>query len=706
MASTAVIVTPRDCRADARAQRFAVTLSQAGYQVNLLGCVDGEGESGTAVAVPCTVVGPGRPEPRVSLRRTARRLCRVLLRRELPLAALKATARIDEAMSRIAAKPRRDVHQQLRDHLAALKPDLIICDATLLGPLRLRGSRIVADITAPVDGLPDCRSVLAASPELAQGISAAHVIPNLPLAAPPTDADVPLTLRRVLGITDAPLIAVADASLEHVSRVLTAMRRHPELHVACIGPNDAPAIRAEAQRLQVDARCHLVAAPPEHGWITYIAGVTGVITDEAWCDAVASAARVPSIATDSIDHLIANPTSFTPTTHGPTFETIAPRFLTACGLPTHTLSLVDIRDDQLRRRVPLANRAGLDPRPWLRIGAKNIGGQTQLWATSLMRHYPRAIAESVWADIKPGGMRFDVDERVSLEDWTSPAWQRQLQLKMREHITHVICESGGTLVGTAFGTRFTDEQQFYRDADIRSALLFHGSDIRNPAMHAKRYPTSPFRDTSNPLYRRLQHQVEQLTPLVLAFEGPTFVTTHDLFDYLPEATWLPFVIDTRRWAPPETSPQRDALVVFHAPTNPALKGSDAVDRVCQQLEREGLIRYVRPGRLSRQEMRNLVLASDIVVDQLRLGDYGITAAEAMAAGRIVVAHIDDRVRQRMPEDPPIVEADETSLELVLRTLIADPEVRLQYRAAGRAYACRWHDGTYSANVLAAFMNLT
>src|SRR5699024_9822596 len=126
---------------------------------------------------------------------------------------------------------------------------------------------------------------------------------------------------------------------------------------------------------------------------------------------------------------------------------------------------------------------------------------------------------------------------------------------------------------------------------------------------------------------------------------------------VPDATWLPLVVDTDLWHG-EVAPMSSGRppVVLHCPNKPALKGSDAVDEVCNELQALGLIRYVREESLTPEQMRTLVEGADIVVDQLRLGDYGVTAIEALSAGRVVVGHVAERVRGRIPGDLPIVEA--------------------------------------------------
>ncbi|MGQ3414365.1 glycosyltransferase [Natrinema sp. LN54] len=82
--------------------------------------------------------------------------------------------------------------------------------------------------------------------------------------------------------------------------------------------------------------------------------------------------------------------------------------------------------------------------------------------------------------------------------------------------------------------------------------------------------------------------------------------------------------------------------------------------------------------------------ADIVVDQLRLGTFGVVALEAMAAGTPVICYIRDDLRERYPGSLPIVNATPESIESVLRRLVSDSERRLELSADGRDYVEEYH----------------
>ena len=98
-----------------------------------------------------------------------------------------------------------------------------------------------------------------------------------------------------------------------------------------------------------------------------------------------------------------------------------------------------------------------------------------------------------------------------------------------------------------------------------------------------------------------------------------------------------------------------------------------------------------------------------VLDQFAVGGYGVAACEAMASGRLVMGHVDERtraeVRDRTGLELPVHEATPESLEAELRRFIADPAAFAPTRTAGPAFVAAVHDGRRSAAALAPFLGL-
>jgi glycosyltransferase involved in cell wall biosynthesis len=130
------------------------------------------------------------------------------------------------------------------------------------------------------------------------------------------------------------------------------------------------------------------------------------------------------------------------------------------------------------------------------------------------------------------------------------------------------------------------------------------------------------------------------------------------------------------------------MVVAHAPSRRAVKGTHYVLQAIADLQREGLpVRLQLLEGLENIVVRRLLAACHIVVDQLLVGWFGVLALEAMALGRPVICYLDDRWARLIPEtaDLPIVRATPETLKETLASLVQDP-VRCQALGlAGRAY---------------------
>ena len=216
-------------------------------------------------------------------------------------------------------------------------------------------------------------------------------------------------------------------------------------------------------------------------------------------------------------------------------------------------------------------------------------------------------------------------------------------------------------------------------------MHFRGSDVRLPSVHRQLEPDSYFRQVDAPIDEtRLRNRV------VIARRYCTrmLVSTPGLLDYVPDAVWLPHVVDVEAWAQP-VRPEPRIPLVAHIPSSRATKASDVVVPVLASLEDRGLVRGSILADLDRTAMRAALQDADIVVDSLTIGDHGLTSIEAMASGAIAVGHIRTRNRERNP-GVPVVEATVHTLEDVLADLATDSGRRAELRAEGRAWVRARH----------------
>jgi glycosyltransferase involved in cell wall biosynthesis len=361
---------------------------------------------------------------------------------------------------------------------------------------------------------------------------------------------------------------------------------------------------------------------------------------------------------------------------------------------------------QGRARDPLSS---LEPegeaqvtRRELLIGPMNMAGQAHAWAEAL-RHRSGVRAVSMQLD-RGHELRFPADLNVSLTTWESRSWQVRQLMELPVKFTHVLMEAGYGLLGTLNGGTVGGDLPFFTANGPMPGVVLHGSEIRDPQRHAQIERFSPFNDPFDRLTAAIQAKVDQVVRDLADFEGQIFVTTVDLLDYVDDAVWLPTCLDPSTWEQTVAPRFEGPPVVLHAPSRSAVKGSGFVDPVLRRLASEGLITYDRASGLSRSEMRRRIAAADVVLDQFVLGHYGHTSVEALAAGRVVLANVSERNRERIPDPVPVVQADPETLEEVLREVLKDPSAALAAAEAGPDYVRRFHDGEASSNQLLAWLD--
>jgi hypothetical protein len=271
--------------------------------------------------------------------------------------------------------------------------------------------------------------------------------------------------------------------------------------------------------------------------------------------------------------------------------------------------------------------------------------------------------------------------------------------------THLIIESGKPISVRGSVRRMLFQAAIARRHGIRLALVFHGSDIRVPSLHAAVHPDSPFHENLDGLTAKLEQKAKQMRRWLRVWPFPIFISTLDLKRFVPRGRWLPFVPDASWFTPKSAiSIDRARPHVLHLPSRRALFQSDRVDQICQQLHEEGLIEYRSITGVPPAEVRSLVEWSDIVIDKIGLGGYGVMAVQVMASGRLLIGDVDQIVRDELP-DLPLIQGSIRTLEQVIRDLVADRSTWAARAAAGEAFARKYHDGRYSAGVLAKWMGV-
>ncbi|MGX1193727.1 hypothetical protein [Metabacillus sp. SLBN-84] len=140
-------------------------------------------------------------------------------------------------------------------------------------------------------------------------------------------------------------------------------------------------------------------------------------------------------------------------------------------------------------------------------------------------------------------------------------------------------------------------------------------------------------------------------------------------------------------------------VIIHAPTNKEFKGSEYVEAAIDKMKGKVPFEYQMVEKKSHKEALAMYSQSDIIVDQIMCGSYGMLSVEGMAMGKAVVAFVRDDVKEKFPSDLPIVIANPDNLDQVLTDLLRDRDRLKEIGKASRKYVEKYHASSVVADYL-------
>ncbi|MGZ7031597.1 MAG: glycosyltransferase family 4 protein [Thermoanaerobaculia bacterium] len=218
-------------------------------------------------------------------------------------------------------------------------------------------------------------------------------------------------------------------------------------------------------------------------------------------------------------------------------------------------------------------------------------------------------------------------------------------------------------------------------------FTFHGSDCRIRRIHEEINPWSYYRFSDIPSD---DERTENSLEVIRSFANEMFIVSMEYKPFVPEAAFVPRVIDLAEW-PEQPVRTAERPVVLHVPSRRGTKGSDLVISGMEQLRAEGLpFDFVLLEGVPHAEVRRAIAEADVVIDNVLTGDYEMVSLEAMASGRVAVAYLQERVKLAFP-DAPIFEVNPDTFADNMRRLLSDPKLRDSLARRGRPFVGKHHD---------------
>lgn len=229
---------------------------------------------------------------------------------------------------------------------------------------------------------------------------------------------------------------------------------------------------------------------------------------------------------------------------------------------------------------------------------------------------------------------------------------------------------------------------------------FRGTEIRMASVFAQHSPYAYVDDNPDEVFsENTESKQRAYRAYVEAACHAVFVTDPELQTYVPNAIIVPRALNVEDW-PEIGCAGRARLKIVHAPSSRATKGTDTVLAAIERLRSDGHdVDFQLVEGVSHDQAKAIYRDADIVIDQLRIGWYGVLAVEAMALGKAVVAYIRDDLRHYLPSPRPLKVANPDNLYQVLGDLLNDRTEVVRLGKLGRAYVEDVHDARKIASFL-------
>ena len=177
----------------------------------------------------------------------------------------------------------------------------------------------------------------------------------------------------------------------------------------------------------------------------------------------------------------------------------------------------------------------------------------------------------------------------------------------------------------------------------------------------------------------------------------------ELNSYVKNAKIVPRAIDIKKWPNIGIKKTKRPLVV-HAPSRRIVKGTDYILSAVDKLKEEGIeFDFELIENKTNIEAKKLYEQADIVIDQLRIGWYGVLCVECMALGKPVICYIrDDLLNNFDRQNMPFINGNPDNIYNVLKETISDYSFRQSISINARQYVENAHDVEIIAKKLNSF----
>jgi len=178
-------------------------------------------------------------------------------------------------------------------------------------------------------------------------------------------------------------------------------------------------------------------------------------------------------------------------------------------------------------------------------------------------------------------------------------------------------------------------------------------------------------------------------PFFHKFADALFVSTPDLLKFAPGSIWLPNPIHTQNYK--QATPS-NLLIITHAPSDPLLKGTTEITFTIKNIQMEiPDLKFDLISGIPYDDALDHYSKATIVIDQIKIGWYGMVSLECMAIGVPVVCYISEDLLKYIPENHPLWVTNEKTFKSDIIYLLNNVDIRNKQIQIGKKYVSSVHN---------------
>lgn len=147
---------------------------------------------------------------------------------------------------------------------------------------------------------------------------------------------------------------------------------------------------------------------------------------------------------------------------------------------------------------------------------------------------------------------------------------------------------------------------------------------------------------------------------------------------------------------PETdniTPNQHKPVILHAPSNSGYKGTEYLLKAVDKLKNEFDFEFNMINNITISRLYEEISKSDLIVDQLIQGWYGMLPLEAMMFSKPVISYIREDVLKEIPVNCPIISANPDTIYDVLKNMLSNTDKWAEIGKEGRKFVEKYHNAS-------------